>query len=595
MIFKENWEKTQEKVHISQDLILKMLQAYYPKSDIKNISKVEGGCANINVLVELNNSNKLVVLRIYLRDKNSAYKEKKISEILCGKIPIPEIYHITEKFGYTFAIVKYLEGTSLREILLSNRRADIGKIMLKVGETLGAISRVKFKVSGFFDKNFEINESIEKGSIYHFCCRILEEENVKAILPLEKIKEIKNLFYEYETLLPDNSEKNLVHGDFDPSNILVKEINGQLEISGIMDWEFAFSGSTLFDVANMLRYSHKCPKTYSESFIKGLTKYYKLPDSWKITMYLLNILSLLECLSRSKLQNVPNQTKDIKELINYMLCSLRNIQVVPYNSKWPLTFKEEAKKIRHALSDSIINIYHVGSTSVPGLAAKPKIDIIAEVKSLSFNYKNLLSLNYKYRGGFNLPFRRSFTLRSDKLNVNLHIFEKEDPEIALNLIFRNYLRRNSDIRDEYASLKYKLLEDDFSHKKEGSILKGYTLGKNALIQDILKKSGFNQLRLVICTHYNEWKAAKAFREKYFLDLYGKNDPDTWTYHHQDHKHFILYQGIDVVGYAHIEVDKKSRAIIKIITTDKKYKSENYREKFIELIKKWRKLEGYKNI
>ena len=78
-------------------------------------------------------------------------------------------------------------------------------------------------------------------------------------------------------------------------------------------------------------------------------------------------------------------------------------------------------------------------------------------------------MNYEYRGGFNLPLRKSFTYRSPDLNVNLHIFEANDPEVELNLLFRDYLRENVQARDQYAALKYKLLEDDASHK-DGAII-----------------------------------------------------------------------------------------------------------------------------
>ena len=59
------------------------------------------------------------------------------------------------------------------------------------------------------------------------------------------------------------------------------------------------------------------------------------------------------------------------------------IEVVPYNPDWPKQFEIEAEKIRGALEDNLIEVHHVGSTSIPGLAAKPRIDIIAEIKDLN--------------------------------------------------------------------------------------------------------------------------------------------------------------------------------------------------------------------
>jgi hypothetical protein len=191
-----------------------------------------------------------------------------------------------------------------------------------------------------------------------------------------------------------------------------------------------------------------------------------------------------------------------------------------------------------------------------------------------------------------LPLRKTFTYCSSDLNVNLHIFEKNDPEIELNLLFRDYLRAHPEERDKYAALKYQLLNDEASHKKDGSMYKGYTLGKHDLIQDILKKAGFNRLRFVICTHYAEWEAAKGFRNKYFSGPNNIEDPYTWTFDHKDHKHFILYQGASIVGYAHIQLWPEQRAAIRIIAIDEKYRDKDYGKEFMALIKKWLVLQGY---
>jgi GrpB-like predicted nucleotidyltransferase (UPF0157 family)/aminoglycoside phosphotransferase (APT) family kinase protein len=595
--FKANWEKTSTRVNLSEDLILKMLGTYYTgANDIKSVSIIPGGCANINVLVQLNVSDIPVILRVYLRDKESVYREQKISSLLHKKLPAPEFHHVGEYDGYTFAIIEYLPGQTLRDLLLKGKAPDISDIMFKVGRILGEIANIKFPSSGFFNKNLEIEKSITSEGFVDFCFECLENNKVKATLPQEQREQIKNIFRVYKNLLPDEAEKNLVHADFDPANILVSEVNGEIEVSGILDWEFSFAGSTLCDVANMLRYAHQMPDEYQNSFLKGLRgSGYELPSSWQITVNLLNIVSLLDCLVRSDSENRPNQIKDIQELIAHILDVFSKVEVVPYDTNWPNIFDIEAKKIKAALGNSFASIHHVGSTSVPGLAAKPKIDIIACVNNLNFDHQGLANLNYEYRGGFNIPLRKSFTYRSPDLNVNLHIFEENDPEVELNLLFRDYLRKNVQARDRYAALKYKLLENDTSHKKDGAMYRGYTLGKHDLIQDILNKSGFNRLRFVICTHHTEWKAAKHFRNKYFFEPNKIEDPYTWTFDHKNHKHFILYKGVNIVGYAHVQLWPENRAALRIIVIDEKEQGKGYGKEFMSLIEKWLRLEGYKSI
>lgn len=318
-------------------------------------------------------------------------------------------------------------------------------------------------------------------------------------------------------------------------------------------------------------------------------------DKWKslIEEALSYYQSSSEKLDKNRYELVHQFTQEIVNIIEDL--PIKDVEVVPYDPSWPNIFDIEAKKIKAALGNSFASIHHVGSTSVPGLAAKPKIDIIACVNHLDFDHQGLANLNYEYRGGFNLPLRKSFTYRSPDLNVNLHIFEENDPEVELNLLFRDYLRENVQARDQYAALKYKLLEDDASHKKDGAMYRGYTLGKHDLIQDILNKSGFKRLRFVICTHYTEWSAAKQFRNKYFFEPNKIEDPYTWTFDHKDHKHFILYQGVNIVGYAHVQLWPENRAALRIIVIDEKEQGKGYGKEFMSLIEKWLRLEGYKSI
>ncbi|KJV88086.1 GNAT family N-acetyltransferase [Orientia tsutsugamushi] len=321
------------------------------------------------------------------------------------------------------------------------------------------------------------------------------------------IAEIKKAIKQYTSSVPTDDEKHLVHGDFDPANILVDKINGSWVVTCILDWEFAFSRSCLWNVANMLRYAHKMPPEFQNSFIDALQRNgIKLPPDWHTTIHLLNLSSLLDLLKRSDPKDHPHRCADIRELINHILSELNNMQKIdrveikPYDPNWPHIFEKEAPLIRQALRDNCIAIHHVGSTSVPGLAAKPKIDIIAVVRNLFFDKLQLEAVGYKYRGGFNIPLRRSFTIRTADKNINLHVFEENDPEIELNILFRDHLRENPSARDEYALLKYKLIAEESSHQKNNSIYKGYTLGKHDFIQNILKKSGFNKYRFVLCTH-----------------------------------------------------------------------------------------------
>ncbi len=274
---------------------------------------------------------------------------------------------------------------------------------------------------------------------------------------------------------------------------------------------------------------------------------------------------------------------------------IKTIQVVPYDPNWPNIFATEAIQIKKDLGDNCIAIHHIGSTAVPGLAGKPQIDIIAVVRDLFFDTAQLEATGYKYRGGFNLPLRRSFDINSETIKFNLHVFAENDPEIELNILFRDYLRKTPAARDEYALLKYKLIAEAANHQKNNSYYTGYTLGKHDCIQNILKKAGFNKYRFVLCTYVKEWDAVKYFRDTYFFGPYGIEDPYTWTFEHKEHAHLVLYKGVDIVGYAHIQFWLDHRVAMRIIAINENNRNQNHGSEFLVFIEKWLKLLGVKSI
>jgi GrpB-like predicted nucleotidyltransferase (UPF0157 family) len=269
---------------------------------------------------------------------------------------------------------------------------------------------------------------------------------------------------------------------------------------------------------------------------------------------------------------------------------IKNIIVTPYNSDWPQIFEQEASKIKEILGSNCIAIHHVGSTSVPGLSAKPVIDMIGVVKNPEKVIQLLESLDFKYKGEYNIPMRFYFS-RSEGVETNLHVYEEGHPEIELNLIFRDFLRQHSNERDEYSKLKESLLKEKSSYEKNQSLFTGYNLGKDAFIRKILQAAGFNRIRMMKCTHYAEWEIAKKLRREYFFDTLSTSDPYAWTFDHPDHVHLVLYQGVEIVGYAHIQFWPKQRSVLRIIAIDEKHRQQELESQFLQLCEQWLKRQG----
>ena len=131
------------------------------------------------------------------------------------------------------------------------------------------------------------------------------------------------------------------------------------------------------------------------------------------------------------------------------------VSVVPYDDAWEELFEAEAEQIRAALGSELRVIEHVGSTAVPGLAAKPVIDIAISVESLDeLDIAALEELGYRYVPAFeeDSPDRRYLT-RGD---YHLHAYEQEHEEFMDFLRFRDYLRTHPEDADAYGDLKLTL-------------------------------------------------------------------------------------------------------------------------------------------
>lgn len=270
-----------------------------------------------------------------------------------------------------------------------------------------------------------------------------------------------------------------------------------------------------------------------------------------------------------------------------MSFEIKQIEVVPYNSDWPKMFEEEAALIREALGAHCLAIHHIGSTSVPGLSAKPYLDVMCIVSDLSFAL-NLQKIGYVFKGEYNIPLRYGFTKKTSNRKVNLHVVERDHGFIPLNLCFRDYLRTHDESRQAYENLKHDLLRNPESHEKRDHGFTGYNLGKDHFIKGILEKAGFNDFILNVCMHNLEWAAYyRICQEQHIADVHPNNSSSKTENHH----HFVFYKGIHIVCVAYVEMLHKHEAVLRWLATDKLYKKKGYEVQMMMVIEKWVKQQG----
>ena len=157
------------------------------------------------------------------------------------------------------------------------------------------------------------------------------------------------------------------------------------------------------------------------------------------------------------------------------------VKIVDYDPDWPRKFETHAELIAGALGSSALRIEHIGSTSVPGLAAKPIVDILVVVQDSSEESTYLPQLE---AAGYVLRVRepewnehRMF--KTPEQDVQLHIYSASCPEIQRNLIFRDHLRSNIDDRRRYEQKKRELAAKKWSNTDE------YANAKTEVIESII--------------------------------------------------------------------------------------------------------------
>ena len=140
------------------------------------------------------------------------------------------------------------------------------------------------------------------------------------------------------------------------------------------------------------------------------------------------------------------------------------ITITIYNPDWPNLFAGEKARLIAAIGDHVADIQHIGSTSVPGLGAKPVIDIMIGVRRLAdadtYCVNPIIDLGYEYVRAYEveLPFRRFFCKDNAKgiRTHNIHLVEIESDWWERHLVFRDYLRTHPEVSEAYERLKREL-------------------------------------------------------------------------------------------------------------------------------------------
>ncbi len=166
---------------------------------------------------------------------------------------------------------------------------------------------------------------------------------------------------------------------------------------------------------------------------------------------------------------------------------MRKVEVVPYDPKWREAFEVESFLVTEALGANVVAIHHIGSTAIPGIYAKPIIDLLVEVQDIAKvdqQSSQMESLGYEVMGEFGIPGRRYFRKdNQDRIRTHhLHTFKFGSEQVERHLAFRDYMIAHREDAQKYSELKRSLAREYFTSIEQ------YMDGKDGFIQAIDKKA-----------------------------------------------------------------------------------------------------------
>jgi GrpB-like predicted nucleotidyltransferase (UPF0157 family) len=165
------------------------------------------------------------------------------------------------------------------------------------------------------------------------------------------------------------------------------------------------------------------------------------------------------------------------------------VALVPHSTEWRSNFEAERQRIKNALGQQALDIQHVGSTALPGILAKPIIDIAVAVRNYEAAFAcvdTMASRGYEYRGDGGIPGRRYYFVRGQPSAYHVHVVESGSDDWNAMVAFRDYLLSRPEVAAEYERLKVQLAAAFPNARKT------YQEAKAGFIREVIRRACHEQ-------------------------------------------------------------------------------------------------------
>jgi aminoglycoside phosphotransferase (APT) family kinase protein len=307
-----DWERTFPFLKIDKTIVTSLFEGILDVENIMNIIPINEGCRTTNYIIETSKLKKYI-LKIFFSTEQNYKKEIKLLKMLRedGIKSVPKIYRVSKDRiidNREYAIYEYMEGKTIGQAVSEGYEPQ-EEFVRDVAKNLAKIHSYKFSEIGFLDQDLKLQKELPQLVLWY---EMFMGINAKRRLGKDIVNKIHQIVKDNEKVLFElDKDVRLVHGDFQGTNILVKDN----KLSGILDWEFAMAGHPLADIGQFFRYEEYFNKKLIEVFEDEYSKSsdYKLMKDWYKISKLRDLTNLVQLINAN--EDMPNKYANIKVLV----------------------------------------------------------------------------------------------------------------------------------------------------------------------------------------------------------------------------------------------------------------------------------------
>lgn len=302
---REGWERSVPDLEIDAATMTGLIRPAFPAGKIEAAEKMIGGRANANYRLAISGRDRPILLRLFLQDPASAPKEAAIAQWVADRVPVAQFLYFSPSnpaTGHPYALLDWVEGERLEIVAADVGTTDLSDLGQAVGEALAGIGSFTFPEPGFLDGELGIAQPfrLDSRGYLAFLDGSLADEHLPDRLAVDLTNQLLEFAHREAPRLDGiDPTPRLVHSDFGGSNIPVERRSGRWSVSAVLDWKFAFSGTPILDIGNLLRPPLGRLTAFETAFIQTFAEHGgALPGDWRRLSRFADLLAWVAFLKR---------------------------------------------------------------------------------------------------------------------------------------------------------------------------------------------------------------------------------------------------------------------------------------------------------